>query len=135
MTKKELSWKPERRGAIYCAPACGGRCKHRDYLKAKRTAEGIARKLGAGWEAEVFENLGWHWKVKYTRGDHDSELYVMKHGIDQFWASMVIPGTRRQYTFTGSSPANAVEGVMRSAMDCVLRTQITVLALARSICR
>lgn len=56
-------WKPRRRGRIYCAPACGGDCTLAEHDKAQRTARRIARLLGKGWRVEVWENLGWHWRV------------------------------------------------------------------------
>ncbi|MEN6550088.1 MAG: hypothetical protein ABFE07_28935 [Armatimonadia bacterium] len=53
-------WEPQRRGAIYCSPACGGDCTWAEYQRAKRCAERLARKL-PGFEPVVKENLGWHW--------------------------------------------------------------------------
>src|SRR6188474_3140027 len=55
-----LSWKPVRRGAIYCAPACGGGCKHADYIAAAKLGERIRKQLrGRGWKVRLNENLGW----------------------------------------------------------------------------
>lgn len=58
-----LSWKPIRKGGIYCAPACGGGCKWDAYQKARRDAAALAKKLGPGWKPRLNENLGWHWSV------------------------------------------------------------------------
>ena len=57
------SWLPQRRGSIYCAPACGGRCTYAAFVKATKAAARLATRLGRGWKAEVFENLGWHYSV------------------------------------------------------------------------
>lgn len=59
----KLSWKPRRHGAIYCAPACGGKCTWEAYQAAKRNARGLARRMGKGWKTRVHENLGWHFNV------------------------------------------------------------------------
>lgn len=61
---KTLSWIPVRRGPIYCAPACGGRCTWAAYQQALKASRDIARRLGPGWEPNVWENLGWHFNLK-----------------------------------------------------------------------
>lgn len=63
-----LSWKPVRRGSVYCAPACGGRCTYIAYLKASEKARKLAKRLGKGWKPHVWENLGWHYKVIFKTG-------------------------------------------------------------------
>lgn len=64
MIKKKLSWKPQRRGEIYCSSACGGGCTYEAYERAKSQTEMLAKKLGKGWNATIFENLGWFGKVE-----------------------------------------------------------------------
>lgn len=59
-----LSWKPVRRGSIYCAPACGRGCTVSEFDAAYNAAFGLANTLGDGWLVDVWENLGWHWGVK-----------------------------------------------------------------------
>ena len=61
--KKTLSWKPVLNGAIYCAPACGGGCTVAAHDLAKTRAADLAQIMGEGWKPEVWENLGWHYKV------------------------------------------------------------------------
>lgn len=57
-------WSPVRAGATYCSPACGNGCTWADYGKAVLAAASLATELGDGWEPEVWENLGWHYRVK-----------------------------------------------------------------------
>jgi hypothetical protein len=57
-------WTPRRDGAIYCSPACGGRCRWADFEAANARAGTLARQLGHGWQPRVWENLGWHVQVK-----------------------------------------------------------------------
>ena len=61
--RKRLSWKPVRRGGIYCSPACGNNCSREAYDTACARAKALAKQLGRGWKAHVWENLGWHWRV------------------------------------------------------------------------
>ena len=61
--RRELSWKPKRRGLVYCAPACGGQCTRAAYDNAHTQAKELATRLGKGWKVRVWENLGWHWEV------------------------------------------------------------------------
>lgn len=58
-----LSWTPVANGLIYCAPACGHGCTQIQYGTAIHQAMALAMKLGPGWEPNVWENLGWHYKA------------------------------------------------------------------------
>jgi len=68
---KQLTWTPRRRGNIYCSPACGRGCTIREFRKARCEARKLAMQLsstdtdvrGGHWTIDVWENLGWHWKV------------------------------------------------------------------------
>ena len=61
---KSLSWKPRRVGDIYCAPACGYHCKYKDYLKTKKDAAALNKRLGYGFKPVVWENGGWNYRVQ-----------------------------------------------------------------------
>lgn len=61
--RKELSWEPVRRGAVFCAPACGSQCTWAAYQLAVAKSAELARRLGAGWQPRVHENMGWYWGV------------------------------------------------------------------------
>ncbi len=61
---KKLSWKPIKRGHIYCSSACGGGCLLTAYHKAKAESAKEAKLMGKGWTTRVWENLGWHWHIK-----------------------------------------------------------------------
>lgn len=67
-TTKQLSWKAKRNGDIYCAPACGAKCKYADFELATKRAEKLAKRLGPGWIPVVHENMGWHYHVKSSCG-------------------------------------------------------------------
>lgn len=56
------AWTPVRRGAIYCAPACGGKCTYRAYEKAKADGGKVRAMMQNphGWNVRIHENLGWH---------------------------------------------------------------------------
>lgn len=62
-----LSWRPVRKGKIYCSSACGGGCTYEAYKKAQKNAEELVKlcqkEIGGTWEPVVRENLGWHWHV------------------------------------------------------------------------
>jgi hypothetical protein len=63
MAKRDREFTPVLRGAIYCAPFCGGNCTKVAHDKAVRDSAKLAKKLGKGWKPRVWENLGWHWSV------------------------------------------------------------------------
>lgn len=64
---KVLSWVAKRTGPIYCAPACGFKCTYADYNAASKKALKLAITLGNGFVPEVWENMGWHWKVTFGK--------------------------------------------------------------------
>ncbi len=56
-------WTPVLKGDVFCSPACGGNCKKAEYDQAVKAANELAAILGAGWEPDVWENLGWHYRA------------------------------------------------------------------------
>lgn len=70
----ELSWKPRRRGSIYCAPACGSNCTRAAYEKAVEDGKKLATRLGKKWKSRVWENMGWHHEA------HRGPIVVTQHG-------------------------------------------------------
>ena len=99
---KPLSWKPVRRGQIYCAPACGRGCSHNEYLDAHKHAAALAKRLGRRWTPFVHENLGWHFKVISPC----KQIEVHVNGPRSYWANLRIAGM--QFEVTRESPLTAV---------------------------
>lgn len=64
--EKALSWKPVKRGKLYCSPACGGGCTRAAFRAACDAAEACCLKMDRVdlWEIHVWENLGWHWRIE-----------------------------------------------------------------------
>lgn len=58
------SWEPVRKGAIYCAPACGHGCTWAEYQDALARAKKVCEELGEGWEPDLSENMGWFASVR-----------------------------------------------------------------------
>lgn len=50
-------------GQHYCSPSCGRGCRKEWYDAAVRNALALAARMGDGWEPQVWENLGWHYRV------------------------------------------------------------------------
>ena len=62
---RKPNWQPmSRPGGVYCSPACGRGCTRAEHGEAVRKARELAQRLGDGWEPEVWENLGWFYKVE-----------------------------------------------------------------------
>lgn len=108
MKKTYDRWEAIRAGKIYCAPACGGRCKWDDYVKAKKSAEKLVKQLGGGWKGRVHENLGWYWEAVHK----SNCLSVGPSGED--WVAFLsesLPGGR----WVGH--ANTPEGAISDAIQ------------------
>lgn len=115
ISKPALSWDAVRNGAIYCAPACGGRCTWKAYQKAVRAANALAKRLGPSWVTRVWENLGWHygvidrsgyWKVcpniHYVDGKYVRVNYTAFFGL----TTGVMSGTWAEH---GRTPEKAIQ--------------------------
>jgi hypothetical protein len=67
-------WTPVLRDGVYCSPACGGGkgiCDKSKYDLAVKKAKALAKRMGAGWKPNVWENMGWYYIVgKGTPVDH-----------------------------------------------------------------
>lgn len=88
-------WKPIKRGAIYCSPACGGKCSVATFNKATFDAKALAKKMGPEWVPEVWENLGWHWSVEFGRASvrksRDKTYICYFNGSKQFMCEAQTP--------------------------------------------
>lgn len=90
---KKLSWKPVRKGDIYCSPACGHNCTYAAYQAANQLAKKIAAELGPAWRPKVHENMGWHARAELSTGRKDwkCEVYINPLGHSRkTWASLWI---------------------------------------------
>ena len=63
MANKLQRYKPQHRGTTYCSSFCGRGCTWDEFQLAKRDAKKLATSLGKGWKPDVWENLGWHYRV------------------------------------------------------------------------
>lgn len=77
MSKTELSWKPVRRGAIYCAPACGASCTWVDYQRALAAGTKLQQRIGDPFVLRVWENMGWFYCIE--TGSHDKGCHITIH--------------------------------------------------------
>ena len=71
---KAPSWVPKRRGAVYCAPACGAGCTWEEYQRARTEGKALAATLGALWAFRVWENMHWYFEAVSPGG------YIAVHG-------------------------------------------------------
>jgi hypothetical protein len=91
--RRQLSWRPVRNGAVFCAPACGRGCTHAEYVHAISNAAVVAKTLGPGWKPHVWENLGWFYAVEHVTGMKVHCLPAVVDGpAGVFWADITIDG-------------------------------------------
>ena len=109
-----LSWKPIKRGPIYCSPACGGGCSHSQFLRAKSEAKALVMVMGIGWKPHVWENLGWHYSV--IKDGLDLSIYPPSHGGNLYWASF-----EGKFTASHVTPHKALALVIKQ-MEASLRS-------------
>lgn len=96
---KDVDWTPRLRNGIYCSPRCGCDCTKAAYDKAVKDSAALAKRMGDGWEPEVWENMGWHWRIDkgvfhlwppktYAKDDQYSAWF---NGAHQFIACAKVP--------------------------------------------
>ncbi len=111
----DIRWKArDLPGGIYCAPRCGGGCTKADYRRAVRAGAALAARMGDGWEPDVWENLGWHYKA--TKGV--AEIYPC---IDHRVARNTVTGytvflnSSKQIVVTAGTPEDALGFAVQDA--------------------
>lgn len=105
---KTLSWKPVRKGRLYCAPACGRGCTKQEHNRAIYQARKLRDRMGKRWRINIWENMGWHYRVISPCG----RIYLHP-GYIAFLGEPNAGGGR--YTFQHSHPERAVLGVIETA--------------------
>lgn len=103
-------WTPVRDGDVFCAPACGHKCKLADFERASASAAALVAELGDGWQPRVWENFGWNFSAE--KGTATVE-YSEAGG--HFTASIdagVFRQRHEQFRASGSSPRAAMEAVL-----------------------
>jgi hypothetical protein len=73
-------------GVYYCSPRCGGgkHCRKEDYDAATKAADELAARMGDGWKAYVWENLGWHYNV--SKGSATVKPSIYRGHVDSYSA-------------------------------------------------
>ncbi len=135
---KKLSWKPKRRGPIYCAPACGRGCTKTMYDQAVKHAKQTLRRMKTrGWEVRVWENLGWHYMLTNKLCGLSLHLNYNKTG---YWCMMAGHDAKNvtcgdayfDVTQSFKDPNQAVEAMFKIAVP-VMEAEVRGLANLRSI--
>ena len=115
-------------GGIYCAPRCGGGCTKADYRRAVKESAALATRMGDGWEPDVWENLGWHYKV--TKGV--AEIWP---SIDHRFQRNAITGytvslnSAKQFVVTAETPEDALGFAVQDARTAERRIVDDLAAL------
>jgi hypothetical protein len=135
-SQRRLSWTPVSRGGLYCSPACGAGCTRKEYDRAVRDADRLVRRLrGSGWRAEVWENLGWHFRavsgtVQVTgdrRGEGGRLRYtcLISDDVDRSQGGSVL-WTDRCPDRCHSDPNEAVASMLDAAVAATVRVVMAV---------
>ncbi|RWH52192.1 MAG: hypothetical protein E5V72_02000 [Mesorhizobium sp.] len=138
----DLGRVPVRNGPYYCSPRCGGGkfCRHEWYEAAKRNAEALASRMGEGWEAEVWENLGWHYRVQkgcvtiyvneYKNLGFDPEVgYPVRSYSAWIQPGIVVSNTVIQIIESAGTPEDALGFAVQAARTAMSRMGEALAAL------
>lgn len=131
-----LSWVPERRGLIYCSPACGFGCTITAHDRAVLRSNEVAAMLGEGWRAVVGENLGWYWSVvagddSYHSGAirvHENKSYV--DGTPTGTWTVVLDN----FSATASTPQEAIADVKAALAEKIAKLTAKLNSIPSTAC-
>ena len=116
LVKKRDRWKPQRRGAKYCSPACGFGCTWAAYQQALKEGAALAKRLGKGWKTRTWERGSrssrsgtWYWSVKDSTGVLDMHQTGKKKYT--LYVERVV-GTSGNFVVEGTTPEKAVAAAL-----------------------
>lgn len=103
-------WTPILDGEIFCAPACGCKCKLADFERATTSAAALVAELGDGWLPRVWENCGWHFSAEKGAAtvDYSEDGGHFTANID----AGVFRQSHEQFHADGDSPRAAIAAVL-----------------------
>jgi len=71
---------PVRKGKVYCASWCGAGCTWAAHQKAVKESKALAKRLSEHFDvpfkSEVWENLGWHYRVSCGPPEFRLKVYA-----------------------------------------------------------
>jgi len=106
---KALSWQAVRRGHIYCAPACGGKCTGAAFQLATDRAEALCKRFVGVWKPRVHENLGWFAGAVYAGGHMNVSIHDYS-GVVSYSAFIdTDKGPGGRWHGNGDTPEKAIE--------------------------
>lgn len=120
------SWKPRRRGDIYCAPACGCGCKRADYELAVSNSKMLAACMGS-YKPRVWENGGWHYSVKSVC--EKLEIHTYKDSTFSAFLN-TRPNHGGRWVCSARTPQLAVKKVLAEARKELRTLQETIEGLS-----
>jgi hypothetical protein len=115
-TYTKRDWTPVLNGESYCSPACGYPCTKAMHDAALEKAAKLAATLGPGWKADVWENLGWHYRAISACGRikvHAAEWAGCRTTYTAFVGEPGSGGGR--WAEHGDTPAKAVANAIAKA--------------------
>lgn len=97
---------------IVCAERCGRNCTRAEYLAVAAQAEQAEKEAGEGWEARVWDNLGWHWQLEALDGL--VQVIPPRYGLRE-WCCFI--QTTPQHIAHGATMRGAVRNALKMLED------------------
>ena len=113
--KTPLSWDPVAHGKVYCAPACGAGCTKAAFNAATRAGKALAKRLGKGWKATVWENMGWHYAAISECGRWKVHPSLHRGKVVGYMAFLGSPGHGGRWVEHGKTPQSAIKNTRKVA--------------------
>lgn len=117
MSTKLERWTPVRTRKIYCSPGCGGKCTCAAFLLASKQAKRLAKRLGTDWKPNVWENLGWYYKVEHVAG------FMTVYQTGRTFIGYLGENGAGRWVCTARSPQAAVRAVRNEARNEIIEIE------------
>jgi hypothetical protein len=119
----KYQWIP-RKGpnGVFCSPSCGFGCKQVAYDRVVREGKNLAEHMGPGWKMKVWDNLGWHYKVRNGVVDlHPKRQGDCREGTYSIYGYQVFFNSDKQFIGDGDTPELALADALKKVKNSVDR--------------
>lgn len=109
----------------FCGDLCGRGCTHEEYNRTLGLAY-AAEEAMPGWEAVVWENMGWYWRLERNTGDVTWNLTVKGDGR---WECYSYGAGQQVWTIAYATPREAVQAAVNALTEQIKRATRDLHAL------
>ena len=128
--RRTLSWKPVRRGSVYCSSACGAGCTWLQYLEMREQGRTMRNLMDhpKQWRVCVRENMRWYVLLEHIPTDGRLTVWIHRSGRYSVLLSLDMPHAG-DYDWTDDKTFRSPQ----AAVDYMVEKSLRVMDAKRAI--